>query len=249
MNKLIKNEITWTYIGAFGLLLTFITRLYNYELLSNIFFGITLLFGVILYINIILYLSKFKKRYIDDKLNKESITTKITNYKKNKKLKKFTDIILIPLFFTDILLGYFLFKDEMVETSEDYMIYFAIILVVVFTVKSIISSIKELTILNTVDKELKSEKIESIKGIPKAIKPLYYTFSTKGDKLGVGYGIKLIYDNELELIVLIDYPNIGKRKMKKLIDEDLMGKKYEFKYLKTSKIVIDIDNKIIKALS
>jgi hypothetical protein len=56
-------------------------------------------------------------------MNKEDITPKIKQYKKNTKISNINDIILSPVVIVDVLLIYNFFKDDVFENFEEHYIY------------------------------------------------------------------------------------------------------------------------------
>ena len=256
MNKFLRSELVIELTIVFGIFVCLLCFLFEQEYFAYIFGPITLVIVIVNYVYLVLFISKYKDTYIkshskDTELeNKEdNIIYQIKRYKKDTIIYNLFMYIIEPFYVIDLLLGYNIFKD--VETLKDipeYIMYLIIFLTSGITIYSLIKITKEIIELSKVDIDLENNNIEIIKAKPISIKPLYYGSGKYNDKVRIGYGIVITFDKHLSLTALIDFPYIGRKRMKSIIEEELLDKTYNLTYLKNSKIITKLDSKLIRAL-
>jgi hypothetical protein len=255
MNKMLKSENLFQGVGTFGFLGALLFKLFGYDVLAIIFVVITAVLMFLLLVFQYISVEKYKKMYINNNesvnnLNNDihkDMVNKIIFYKRDIKIHEICYLIFYPFILIDVVLIYYIFGAQLFADGETEILWYMIlILFFIISLKSIINSVKQIKKLNTIDFDLENRNFEVIKEKPVKIKPLYHGKVSRRNSLKVGYGLEIHFENNLILIALIDFPFIGNKQIEKIIEEELMNKKYTLKYLSNSKVIVEIDSKIIE---
>ena len=250
MNKLNKIYILNQYVITFGALIFLLMLSLDLFIVANIIILITIGFIVYECINGFIYYFNRKKVYLNDrnKIINEKEINRIKNYKLNKINLLICNLITMPLVIVLMFMLYKNNKENIIEMTDNvYYAYFIFILLVGLMIYCLIKDINKIRVLKTIDNDLLNQNYETINNVVKEVKPLYYGYGRKSS-LKEGYGFEFVFNNDLKVTVLVEFPFIGTYKVDKIIKEEFIGKSFKLTYLKESKLVIKNDEKIIKVL-
>lgn len=252
MNKLLKSEILLEIYLAFGTLIFLLLLLFKFNTFSYVVFGITIVGVVAIVLYQSLYIQQYNKEYVKNAKISNGIykknSNKILRYKQDTLCKEISYLVCSPIFMMDIGLVFFLFKDSIVEDEMDeYLLYFILLVAGIAFTKSIITTILNLIKLKSIDIELDNNDYQTIDAIPTNIKLLCYGRQRYRNYNKIGYGVEFSF-GKLKLVGLVEFPYTSYYHMRDIVKEDLMGKKYKLTYLKTSKVIVDLDSRVINTL-
>ena len=190
-------------------------------------------------------------------IDKKTIN-KIYSYRKYKKLMNIFNPIMAVLCGLDFVIVILIAYKDFFSNQENIPVFVMLIIFVLGVVALFIYlSIKDNKKLNTIELDIKHKEFETVEGKPVEIIPLYCYGGDHGVRYGgvyvgptkitnrnrysghsMGYGIRMVFSNDVKVLALFEFPGMGYGKTKRSIYEELLRKKYNFKYLKNSKIVI-----------